>query len=104
MEHSTPSELYSGVCRTHGLIDCYSRREKQGYLYHSTEVENKTLWDGGAISSFCEVLESSLLAHGGDCEPKEHGSESHDTVDAPSLRVPLPLDIEGSDKETNKDT
>ena len=49
-------------------------------------------------------MESSLLAYGGDSQPKEHGGRRHKAVDVSHLRKLLPLDIAGSDKERNEDT
>jgi hypothetical protein len=46
----------------------------------------------------------SLLAYGGDGEPKEHGGEHHNAVEQLSPQKPLPLDIAGGDKERKKET
>ena len=56
------------------------------------------------VSSRCEILGWSLLAYGGDGDPKEHGGERHKAVDPSFRRKPLPLNVADSEEETNKDT
>lgn len=102
LEDHKPSDPPGSELQGWGQLNRHSGGVIHNPPYCHKERDDEILQDSHWVSSSA-YSKWLILAYGSDGEPKEHGGKRHEAIDPLPPRKPLPLDVAGSDQESDED-